>query len=107
VRSCYYSVALGALLSVVASLPARAETDLTGKWVGKFIGVQIEIPAERGPFGNPLEEGKGRRHPASSKTPWNSISRPKRKDWWWIPGPQASSKSTSSARRPVRRFGIA
>jgi len=54
----YYSVALGALLSVVASIPARAETDLTGKWVGKFIGVQIEIPPERGPFGYPREEVK-------------------------------------------------
>jgi hypothetical protein len=32
----YYSVALGVLLSVAASIPARAETDLTGKWVGPF-----------------------------------------------------------------------
>ena len=55
----YYSVALGALLSVVASIPARAETDLTGKWVGQFNGVQIEIPPERGPFGYPREEAKG------------------------------------------------
>ena len=54
----YYSVALGALLSVVASIPARAETDLTGKWVGQFNGVQIEIPPERGPFGYPREEAK-------------------------------------------------
>ena len=59
----YYSVALGALLSVVASIPARAETDLTGKWVGQFNGVQIEIPAERGPFGYPREEAKGAQTP--------------------------------------------
>jgi hypothetical protein len=45
----HYSVALGALLFVVASIPARAETDLTGKWVGQFNGVQIELPPERGP----------------------------------------------------------
>jgi hypothetical protein len=55
----YYSVALGALLFVVASIPAYAETDLTGKWVGTFNGVQIEIPPERGPFGYPREEAKG------------------------------------------------
>ena len=54
----YNFVALGALLSVVASIPARAETDLTGKWVGQFNGVQIEIPAERDPFGFPREEAK-------------------------------------------------
>ena len=47
----YYSVALGALLSVIASIPARAETDLTGKWVGPFNGVQVEIPLQPGPFG--------------------------------------------------------
>jgi hypothetical protein len=49
VRS-YHSVALGALLCV-ASVPARADTDLTGKWVGPFNGVQIEIPLRPGPFG--------------------------------------------------------
>ena len=54
----YYSVALGALLSVVASIPARADTDLTGKWIGQFNGVQIEIPPERGPFGYPREDTK-------------------------------------------------
>jgi hypothetical protein len=46
-------------LSVVASIPARADTDLTGKWVGQFNGVQIEIPTERGPFGHPHGEDKG------------------------------------------------
>jgi hypothetical protein len=55
----YYFVALGALLSIAASIPARAETDLIGKWVGQFNGVQIEIPPERDPFGFPREEAKG------------------------------------------------
>jgi hypothetical protein len=50
VRS-YYSVPLGVLLSVVASLPAHAETDLIGKWVGQFNGVQIAIPQQTSPFG--------------------------------------------------------
>jgi hypothetical protein len=68
VRSCY-SVALGALLSVVASIPARAETDLTGKWIGQFIGVQIEMPPERGPFGYPLGEGKGAQAPQVRRKP--------------------------------------
>jgi hypothetical protein len=56
VRS-FYSVVLGA--SVVASIPALAETDLTGKWVGEFNGVQIEIPAEPGPFGYLRGEAQG------------------------------------------------
>lgn len=47
----YYSVAVGALLSVAANIPARAETDLTGKWVGQFSGVQVEIPRQPDPFG--------------------------------------------------------
>jgi hypothetical protein len=47
----YYSVAVGALLSVTANIPARAETDLTGKWVGQFNGVQVQIPLQSGPFG--------------------------------------------------------
>jgi hypothetical protein len=59
-----YSVALGALLFVVASIPARAETDLTGKWVGQVNGVQIEIPPERGPFGRPWEDAKGVQTPS-------------------------------------------
>jgi hypothetical protein len=63
VRS-YYSVALSALLSVVACIPAYAETDLTGKWVGQFNGVQIEIPPERGPFGHPREDAKGVQTPS-------------------------------------------
>ena len=55
----YYCVALGAVLSVVASLPANAETELTGKWVGPFNGVQVEIPVQPGPFG--YESGESRR----------------------------------------------
>ena len=54
----YYSMALGALLSVIASIPARAETDLTGKWVGPFNGVQVEIPLQPGPFGWQSGEAK-------------------------------------------------
>jgi hypothetical protein len=54
----YFSVALGGLLSGVAILPAHAETDLAGKWIGQFVGVQIEIPTERGPFGQPREDAK-------------------------------------------------
>ena len=55
----YYCVALGAVLSVVASLPANAETALTGKWVGPFNGVQVEIPVQPGPFG--YEGGESKR----------------------------------------------
>ena len=55
----YYSVALGVLLSVAASIPARAETDLTGKWAGPFNGVQVEIPLRPGPFG--WESGEARK----------------------------------------------
>ena len=47
----FHSMALGALLSVVANVPAHADTDLTGKWVGQFNGVQVEIPLQPGPFG--------------------------------------------------------
>jgi hypothetical protein len=54
-----YSVALGVLLSVVATIPAHAETDLTGKWVGQFSGVQVEIPLRPGPFG--WQSGEARR----------------------------------------------
>jgi hypothetical protein len=57
------SVILGLLLSVVASIPARAETDLTGKWVGTFNGVQVEIPLQPGPFGWQGEEAKKLRAP--------------------------------------------
>ena len=54
----YCSVAVGALLSVAANVPARAQTDLTGKWVGPFTGVQVEIPVQAGPFG--YESGEAR-----------------------------------------------
>jgi hypothetical protein len=46
----YYPTIVGSLLSVLASIPAHAETDLTGKWVGTFSGVQIEFPPQHGPF---------------------------------------------------------
>jgi hypothetical protein len=64
-----YSVALGALLSVVASVPARADTDLTGKWTGQFNGVQIEIPPERGPFGYPHEQADPTQTPRFVENP--------------------------------------
>lgn len=47
----YHSLTLGVLLSVAANAAASAEIDLTGKWVGQFNGVQVEIPVEPGPFG--------------------------------------------------------
>jgi hypothetical protein len=62
-------VALGALLSVVAGIPAHAETDLIGKWVGQFNGVQIEIPPERGPFGHLREEAKSAQTPRLVEQP--------------------------------------
>ncbi len=65
----YHFIALGALLSVVVSVPARADTDLTGKWVGQFNGVQIELPPERGPFGQPREDGKGAQSPRFVENP--------------------------------------
>lgn len=56
-RTCH-SVTLGALLALVATVPARAETGLTGKWIGPFSGVQVEIPMQPGPFG--YESGESR-----------------------------------------------
>ena len=58
----HYSLALGAVL-FVATIPAHADSDLTGKWVGQFNGVQIEVPLERGPFGYPREQAKGVQSP--------------------------------------------
>ncbi len=52
------SVILGSLLTVGAAVPAFADTDLSGKWVGPFKGVQIEIPVQAGPFG--YENGTSR-----------------------------------------------
>jgi len=46
-----YSVVLGGFLSVVASIPAFADTDLTGKWSGAFHGIQVEVPLKPSPFG--------------------------------------------------------
>ncbi len=49
-RTYFYPIFV-ALLSVVANVPARADTELSGKWAGPFKGVQIEIPVPAGPFG--------------------------------------------------------
>jgi hypothetical protein len=57
----YYSVALAALVSVVANMPALAEADLTGRWVGQFKGIQVEIPLQPGPFG--YRSGDSRKAP--------------------------------------------
>lgn len=54
----YHAVVLGAILSFIANDPARAETELTGNWVGTFNGVQVEIPLPPGPFG--YEGGEAR-----------------------------------------------
>jgi hypothetical protein len=54
----YLSFVVGAFLSVAASNLAHAQTDLTGKWVGSFSGVQVEFPPQRGPFGQPMDEAK-------------------------------------------------
>lgn len=58
-----YSVALSALLSFIASIPASADTELTGKWAGTFNGVQVEIPLQPGPFGWQGEDIKKVRTP--------------------------------------------
>ena len=47
----YYSVAATAVLSVITTAPARADTELAGRWVGQFNGVEVEIPLPAGPFG--------------------------------------------------------
>lgn len=47
----HHCAGLGALFYVVASVAAHADTDLTGKWVGPFNGVQVEIPLQPGPLG--------------------------------------------------------
>jgi hypothetical protein len=49
---------VGAVLSVAASFPALADTDLTGKWVGQFKSIQVEIPVLPGPFGYEGGEAK-------------------------------------------------
>jgi hypothetical protein len=54
----YHSVIVTAFLSALAGSPAHAETDLTGKWTGTFIGVQVEFPLQRGPFGQTKDDGK-------------------------------------------------
>jgi hypothetical protein len=59
----YDFLALGAFSSLFACVPAHADTDLMGKWVGQFNGLQIEVPTERGPFGAPREQPKGPQAP--------------------------------------------
>jgi hypothetical protein len=51
-------LALAALCLGMISLPAHADTDLTGLWSGQFNGIQIEIPPERGPFGYVRDDSK-------------------------------------------------
>ena len=53
----YYSVTLAVFL-VIGAITAHAESDLVGKWSGQFVGVQIEMPAERGPFGQARDDHK-------------------------------------------------
>jgi hypothetical protein len=57
----HHSFALIAPLLAIISVPAYADTELTGKWVGPFHGVQIEVPADAGPFG--YEAGEARTQP--------------------------------------------
>ncbi len=45
-----HSLALGAIFSFFLIIPARADTELIGNWVGQFNGVQVEIPIRPGPF---------------------------------------------------------
>ncbi len=54
----YYSVALAVFL-FIGAVTAHAESDLVGKWTGQFVGVQIEMPADRGPFGQARDDNKG------------------------------------------------
>jgi len=46
-----HSSTLGILLLAVTGAAIAAETDLTGKWVGPFNGVQIEVPIRPSAFG--------------------------------------------------------
>ena len=54
----YNSVALAVFLFIGAAA-AHAQSDLVGKWTGQFVGVQIEMPADRGPFGQVRDDNKG------------------------------------------------
>jgi hypothetical protein len=54
----HHSLIALAVLATLTSIPAHADTDLTGKWVGTFSGVQVEFPAQRGPFGHVSDDGK-------------------------------------------------
>ena len=54
----YNSVALAVFLFIGAAA-AHAQSDLVGKWTGQFVGVQIEMPADQGPFGYVRGDNKG------------------------------------------------
>jgi hypothetical protein len=103
----YYSVALGVLLSVAASIPARAETDLTGKWVGPFNGVQVEIPLRPGPFGWESGEARKSQGPRFIEASCKSRSSCRRRSLQLGPGRRAGSNKDSSAHRSIRLSGIA
>ena len=45
------SVLFVTLIAVTATFPTLADVPLTGTWSGKFVGVQIQFPSQRGPFG--------------------------------------------------------
>jgi hypothetical protein len=53
----YNSIAL-AIFLCTGAVSAQAQSDLVGKWTGQFIGVQIEMPMERGPFGQVKDDAK-------------------------------------------------
>jgi uncharacterized protein (DUF2141 family) len=46
-----HSATLGVLLLAVTGVAVSAETDLTGKWLGQFNGVQIAVPVRPSGFG--------------------------------------------------------
>jgi hypothetical protein len=63
------SIGLGAAMYLAVVTPANAESSLLGKWLGQFKGVQIELPAERGPFGYAREEANAVRPPKFVEKP--------------------------------------
>ena len=54
----YHSVIAGTVLLGLASIPAYAQTELTGKWIGTFNGVQVDFPSQRDIFGQTVDEVK-------------------------------------------------
>jgi hypothetical protein len=67
VRISFASVLI-AFLSVVATTTAYADTQLTGKWVGQFNGIQVEIPLKPGPFGYPGGTARSTEGPRFTQT---------------------------------------